>query len=285
MKKILLATIFVISLFINSCEELPPSIYIEDYVLEALILVDEPIQGIILTRTQPIENIFNYDSAMVRDAKVIIREGNNEFELKFRPREDGTRGYFYPDTNYLVKSGVNYSIDVTLPNGKKITGTTFTPPRTEWVQRPKDFVQFPFDSLELPPTDTIAWQRINGFDFFMIAITNLDTLEYGKYLNPATAEMNRRIERPWRQDRFFREITSIGPIPATRTPVVWSIFRWYGLHSVTIYVPDWNFLRWFLQAQGRGQAEPILTSIEGGIGFFGSAHAIRDTFFLVKNQP
>ncbi len=280
---IILATIFAI--FIQSCEDLPPTSYVEEYVLEALILIDEPIQGIILTKTQPLFEPYNYDSAMIRDALIIIKEGDDEFELKFRPKEEGIRGYFYADTNYLVKAETNYSIEVTLPNGNKITGTTLTPAKTAWDKRPDEMVNFPKDSIGLPPTDTLSWQKVTGFDFFLIAFTNLDTLEYGKYLEPQTTELNRRIERPWREDRFYREVSGMGPIPATKSPIIWSIFKWYGKHSVTVYSPDWNFLRWFLQAQGRGQAEPILTSIEGGIGYFGSAHAIRDTFFLVKNQP
>lgn len=285
MKKLFIIILLSIAIFSQSCEDLPPSVYIEEYVLEALILVDEPIQGIILTKTMPLSEKYVYDSAMIRDATVIIKEGDEEFELKFRPKEDGIRGYYYPDTTYLVKAQTNYTIEVTMPNGNKITGSTLTPSKTAWEKRPNDFVNFPKDSINLPPTDTIAWQKVSGFDFFLLAFTNLDTLDYGKYLDPPTTELNRRIERPWREDRFYREVTGIGPIPASKTPIIWSIFRWFGKHSVTIYSPDWNFLRWFLQAQGRAQAEPILTSIEGGIGFFGSAHAIRDTFFLVKNQP
>jgi hypothetical protein len=197
---ILFATVFAI--FIQSCEDLPPTSYIEEYVLEALILIDEPIQGIILTKTQPLFEPYNYDSAMIRDAVIIIREGENEIELKFRPREEGVRGYFYADTNYLVKAETNYSIEVTLPNGNKITGTTLTPVKTAWEKRPNDMVYFPKDSIDLPPTDTLSWQKVAGFDFFLIAFTNLDTLEYGKYLDPLTTELNRRIERPWRQDLY-----------------------------------------------------------------------------------
>jgi hypothetical protein len=52
-----------------------------------------------------------------------------------------------------------------------------------------------------------------------------------------------------------------------------------------VYVPDWNFLRWFLQAQTKGEADPLLSSVDGAIGYFGSASSIKFDFFLLKNQP
>ena len=113
----------------------------------------------------------------------------------------------------------------------------------------------------------------------------LDTLNYGKYLTPPTAEMNRRINLPFRNDRAYRETATLLPIPNSQTPVVWNTFKWFGLHEVGVYVPDWNFLRWYIQSQTRSQIDPLLSSIKGGYGYFGSASVIRDTSVIIKNQP
>jgi hypothetical protein len=286
MKNIILILISIISIFIiSSCEDEAPGAYIPDNVLEALLVVDEPIQNILLIRTQPIFDKFIYDSSLIRNAVVKINGDNREFIVKFRSKEYSLQGYYFEDTTYTVKSGIKYNIDITLNDGTKLTGETMTPPRTEWEKNPKPFLQFPKDSLKLPPTDTIAWKKQNGFDFYIILVKCLDTLNYGKYLIPATDEMNRRIERPFRNDRAYRETATLMPIPNTQTPVVWNTFKWFGLHEVGVFVPDWNFLRWYIQSQTRSQIDPLLTSIKGGYGYFGSASVIRDTSVIIKNQP
>lgn len=284
MKNIFILLIFL-SLFIISCEDPVPTDYVEDFIVEGLLIVDDPIENITVMRSQPLTDIFNFDSAMVKDANVKIKGDDREFVLKYRTREDGGVGYYFPDTAYKIKSGVNYKLEITLPNGNFITGNTFTPTRTAWRYLPGKMVQFPLDTLNLSGRDSISWEKAPGFEFFMITIKCLDTLNYGKYLEPPTDEQNRRVYRPFGRQTGVIDPITIFPIPATETPIVWNAFRFFGSHRITIYVPDFNFLRWFLQAQGKGEADPLLTSVEGAIGYFGSASAIRYDFFLLKNQP
>ncbi|MDX9789602.1 MAG: hypothetical protein WC313_06425 [Candidatus Kapaibacterium sp.] len=269
-----------------SCEDTSNSRYIEDYIVEALIVVDEPIEGITVMKSQPLDLPFNYDSAMVRDAVVRIEGDGHDFLLEYRNREDGEIGYYFPDTTYKIKPETEYRLEVTLSNGRFISGKTFTPNRSSWVYYPENkFIRFPIDSINQPSNDSIVWTKVSGFEFYLISITNLDTLNYGIYLEPPTNEPNRRVYRPFGSPNAFRDVSTMFPLPTDRTPIVWNAFRWFGKHELKVYVPDWNFLRWFLQAQTRGEADPILTSLEGGIGYFGSASVITYDFFLLKNQP
>ena len=278
--------IVIISIFVISCEDSSLSDYKEDFIVEALLVVGEPINNITVMRSQPVSGIFNYDSSMVKDANVKIIGDGKEFDLKFRPKEFGSIGYFSADTTYIVKSGIEYKIEITLNNGKFITGKTTTPPATSWIYLPDELVQYPLDTLNIPQGDSISWQAVVGFPYYMISIKNMDTLNYGIYLNPPTDELNRRIYRPFGGgERAYRDPISIFPIPSNKTPVLWTAFRWFGKHQIKIYVPDFNFLRWFLQAQTKGEADPLLTSVDGAIGYFGSASVIQYDFFLLKNQP
>jgi hypothetical protein len=286
MKKIILyINLILIVSFINSCEDPVPNDYTPDNIVEAILIVDEPIQNITVMRSQPLDIKFNYDSSMIKDANVVITGDGQDFVLKYRTREDGKIGYYFADTNYKVKPQIEYKLKITLNDGKVITGSTVTPSRTEWSFPPKDFYQFPLDTIKLPATDSIGWKKVPSFEFYLVSIKNLDTLNYGSYLTPATGEMNRRIDNGFRSERFFRETAVINPIPNVRTSVVWNVFKWYGKHELAIYVPDFNLLRWYLQAQTKGEADPLLTSVKGGIGYFGSASIIRHNFFLLKNQP
>ncbi len=278
----ILCLVAIISLV--SCEDPAPTDYKPEIVVEGLLIVDEPIRHISVIRSQPLIDSFDYNSSLVADAIVKIKGDGREFILDYNPPQNGKPGYFYSDTTYLVKSEMLYELEVTVDN-KVMKGSTFTPKRTDWIRSPKPYIQFPFDSIGLPPTDSIEWKKTEKTEFFLISITCLDSAGYGEYLQPPTNEKNRRIERPFRNDRSFRELTSFTPIPVSSTPIVWSVFKFYGKHRVSIYVPDFNFLRWFAQAQARSQVEPILQSINNGYGYFGSASIISDTAILLKNQP
>lgn len=276
--------IFILGL--NSCEDPVPTDYKQDVFIEAYLLVDEPIRNILIRTTIPITDSVAYDFGIVRDAKVKIIGDGREFDLSINQNDNN--GYFYTDTTYLIKSDVKYRLEIDFADGSRVVAETITPNRTEWIKKSNGFVQYPKDTLNLPATDTIAWKSAIGQSFYMLSVRCLDTLEYGKYLNPPTDELNRRVYRPFgnNNNNVNREYTQFAFIPNTRTSVVWNTFRFFGKHEVAIYTTDWNMTRWFIQVQANRDYSPLLGSVEGkAIGVFGSAAAIRDTFILLKNQP
>jgi hypothetical protein len=283
---LILLTLFV---FLLSCEDPVPTDYVEQTIVESYLVVDEPIRGLRIMRTLPLTDTFLIEEALIGNANVKIYEGENIFELQYAPLGSDFPGYFYPDHEYKVKSGTKYELEITLDDGSKITGETFTPPTTEFTQTVPDFIYFPQDTINLPANDSlrVEWENVEGFGVYGLSIKCIDTLDYGKYLEPPVPnELNRRILKPWSDDDDFYEISRWYPVANTSTPVVWSAFKYYGMHELAVYVPDFNFLRWFLQNATRGQADPLLNSLEGdGFGCFGSVSVIRDTSFLIKNQP
>lgn len=295
MKKIFLTVTFIILLFVG-CEDPVPTDYEPENYLEAALVVGQPIDNIVLMRTQPIQDTFNYESSLIRDAEVVISGDGKEFKLSIDV--NGTRGY-YLNENYIVKGNTKYNINVTLPGGSTITGSTLTPDTVEWVRDVPNMIQYPKDTVNKPSNDTLIWEGIptpinlNGDlkdGFWGISVKALDTLEYGTYLDTVpNKEKNRRLFRrnsnpdnDWR----YKELSQWGLIPSKKTPVVWSYFKWYGLHEVSIYNLDNNYLNWVLQKISQSEYDERLSSVKGdGIGVFGSMNAIRDTFFLIKNQP
>jgi hypothetical protein len=274
----LLLGLFLIGLF--SCEDPVPTDYIEEKFVEAYLIVNEPIRDIAVMKTQPLNSVFNYDSSFVGNLDVYIIEGENRMKLEFNGKS-----YYYPDTTYLVKPQTKYFLEIDCIDGNKVSGETTTPSAFSWVNKPKDIIYFPKDTMNLPSVDSLVIEWEKSTIFYLIAITCIDTLEYGKYLTPVSGEMNRRIYKPFSNDRRYKEISSWSFMPNNKTPVVWNYFKWFGMHDVTIYSPDPNFLEWAIQYFVKNSYDPLLGSIKGGIGVFGSAAVVRDTSFLVKNQP
>ncbi len=290
MRKSLIIVIFSLLavVFLFSCEDLPPDKYVPKYYVEALLIVDKPIENIIIQQSQPVKDSFDYKGSLISDANVKITDDEgNEYVLEFR--DTLKPGFYYPDTTVLVKPQKKYYLEITLPDGSIATGNTMTPRRFDWITPPKDTIQYPQDTLNLPAVDSIKfkWENVSPALGYLLTVTCLDTTGYGKYLTPPTEEKNRRIERPWDDESDeYRDVANwIGPIPNNEVPVVWNGLKWYGLHNISLYVPDINFIRWFLQYQRSIFHESILTSVDGAIGVFGSASVLSKRAFVKKNQP
>ncbi len=294
MNKIIIIILTILAL--NSCEDPIPTDYVPQNYLEAALLVGQPIDDIVLMRSQPINALFDYEKSLIRDAEVIITGDDKEFKLQIDPT--GIRGY-YSKEDYRIKGNTRYNIEVRMPDGSRITGSTLTPDTVFWVRDLPEYIQYPIDTVKKESKDTIIWDGIptpideSGIvsgGYWGVSVKALDTLEYGIYLdNVPNREKNRRLFRAnanpdndWR----YKELTRWVILPSFKTPVVWNYFKWYGLHEIAIYNMDNNYLKWYLQRFVQSEFDPNLSTVEGnGIGVFGSMNAIRDTFFLIKNQP
>ncbi len=281
-----LIPITFLTFFLSSCEDPIPSDYIPATFVEAVLIVDKPIEKIIVMRTQPLNKPFDYNASLIDDAEVTIRTEGKEYNLVFR--NDDNPGYYFPDTSEKVKPETTYTLEIKLKDGSIITGKTTTPKQTNWIYTPGDTVYYPKDTLKLAPVDSlrIEYAPVPNNMFYLLSVVCNDTLDYGKYLNPPTEEKNRRIIRPWNEDNdhYFYNLTNWTFLPTTKTPIVWTVFKWFGKHTVNIYVPDANYLNWFLQYIIKGSYDPQLSSVNGAIGVFGSVSEISHNFFLIKNQ-
>ncbi len=291
MKKKLI--IFIFSLLINTvCEDKPPTEYIPQYYIEAYLIVDQKIDMIKVFRTQPIQDSFKISNALVKDAQVKIRFNNEELILSFRDTGNiDNRGYFYPDTSFKVQPNTTYYLEIITSDNVKITGKTTTPERFHWVNPPMDSIFYPKDTVNFTDSKPIKikWSPVKNILYYLVVSKCLDTLEYGKYLYPPTNEKNRRIFNPFdderRRTRDYYDLSNWDAIPNTEYPLIWLLFKWFGKHKIVIFAPDFNFLLWALQQFRGNQINPLLSSVEGGIGVFGSASKIEKEIFLFKNQP
>lgn len=287
MKKILFLCAFI---FLISCEDPVPQDYKPSNVVEALLIVNEPIKNIRITKTQSLFDEYKYENAIISDAKVIIFENDRELELQFKKSEkEEETGYFYSDTNYLVKKNTNYKLKIVFPDGQIATGETTTPDTIYWKRSIQKYMQYPKDTINLPPGDSLEWagKLPQSVFYYFLTISCLDTLNYGIYLNPPTNELNRRTYSIIRDDNSYRERTSFITIPSTKTPLVWSFLKWFGLHSLNVWLPDNNYQLWALQVLMTNKFDERFCSVKGEntFGFFGSASVIRDTSVVLKNQP
>lgn len=281
----------VFALFAAGCEDSPPNSYTQEYVVQSVLIVDSPITGVIVQRSLPVTDTFSMKNAIVRDADVSITDSSGrEFVLQFRDGGSYFGDYAFPDTTVKIQPNTVYKLRVRMKDGKTLTGETRTPKRFSWIVPPRQVLQFPQDTLNLPSPDSLklVWTAESGSSEYLIRVTCLDTLGYGKYLTPQTDELNRRRKRFFdnEDDPFYYNRTErYGFVQTTDVRTVWTAFKWYGRNTVSVLAGDANLIRWYkLYFQNGNQYDPYLGSIKGGIGMFGSASQVSQETFILKNQ-
>lgn len=290
LRRTLLGVACALVAILGGCEDAPPNDYVPQYVVQAYLIVDQPIQGISLTRSQPLTDTFRMENGIITDADVRLTVDGNTLQLRHRG-EGGPGGYYYPDSAVLVKPNTLYKLEITTKDGSHITAQTLTPGVVEWKRAPLDTITIPpkNNSAYLNPPDSLdlSWTAVPGVDEYLISVTALDTLDYGKYLTPPTGTQNRRVNPDFdefEEGRRHTELTRWGFVANDRTPIVWAVFKWFGPQEVTLYAADDAFVRWFKMTQwtGNAQYDPLLGNVRGdGIGVFASASVAKKKIFMI----
>jgi hypothetical protein len=274
---------------LNGCEDpIPTDNYIPRPFIETFLIVDERIEGILLSYSQPIDKVFDYKVSVIKNASVTISTATDKLQMAFRDTPRGGE-YYCPDTSVRVKPNTQYFLEVRLQDGTLLTASTTTPGRIRYTQPPRPVLYFPADTnnLNAPQDDSLMlkWTAEPNTKEYLIRITCLDTMEYGKYLTPATAEKN------YRRTRFFdnefdprrNNPTDYGFITTTNVPTVWNAFKWFGPHEIVIYAADRNFVEWFKLSFTGNTFDFLKSNIKGnGIGVFGSASQAYSKIILMK---
>lgn len=275
-------------LLVNGCEDpIPTDDYIARPFVQGFLIVDEPIETILLSYSQPINKVYNHNNAIIKDADIIVYTKQDTMPLIFRNSEIGGE-YYCADTTVKVKPMTQYFIRVRLKDGTELTASTTTPDRIRYTKPPKSVLQFPSDTNNLNVADTslnLKWTPEKSTKEYLIRVTCLDTLEYGKYLNPATNESNYRRTRLFDSEFDPRtdNPTEYGFITTTTVPTVWNAFKWFGPHEIVVYAADRNFAEWFKMSFTGNSLDFLKSNIKGnGIGVFGSASQAFATTLLLK---
>lgn len=288
LNRVLLSVALLIGLGLNSCSDTDLAEYKPETVVEAYLIVNESIENVRVMKTQPLTSRFNFDNYNMKNATVQIIGDGQTFDLQY-DNENHT-GYFYADKEYKVKPNTEYSLNIKMADGTIITGKTMTPEQTKWNKKLPSKMQFPIDSTKQVGKDILSWDKANMASNYYLTVTCMDTLGYGKYLDPPTDELNRRtctIANKFGKNskKDFNEYVTTVFLRSNSAPVIWSLFRWYGKHSLSVYALDANMKKWMLQNHNQKDLDERLTTINNAIGCFGSASVIRDTVFIIKNQP
>lgn len=282
---LLLCGVFVLS----SCEDPVPDDYTPELVVEGFVIAGQPLNNVKVFLSQPIQDTFNIETAMVRDAEVLVLENGTPVSMIYVASENG--GYYAAaDTSFRAKFNTTYDLTVRA-SGFTASAIASTKGEFGWTVPPKEIMQYPGAENETKEFDSlkVSWEPTPGTSLYVLAIQCQDTSGYGEYLSPPTSDTNRRV----RNEDFdagtlvARERTQHGVAFVANTPTVWRAFKWFGQHSIKVYAGDQAFQNWFSQVGfgRRSSYDYRRSNIKGGLGVWAGASVIEAPALLLKDKP
>ena len=315
---LLLSPVLLLMLAAGCTPELDPTALVTDdgagtLVVDALLIVDEPLSQIILSRTLPADEPFILESAAVKGATVTVIMGN-EGVLTYS--ESWSLSGAYTPNHYappLVRPATTYQLIVETRQGEMLTAATTTPQRfnvDSWVlldaegeselRTLRTFGEIGLGVYEAPENQLVYAEGLLEAQFSGTTAATLGAAGFQLALFSLDPGSDYVIDPPFLDDEDFEALDRVSSSPAiiaenSRVRLPWFGIFFEGRHVYRLLAVDANwfdYIRSLPQAEvglgfggnaGDGFAGPIF-QVEGGIGLFGSA-AIDEIGFRVLPAP
>lgn len=283
--------LMTLSLAVASCDWTDVRPVEEQVVVEAYLLAGQSLAPVRLTRTVPVDALYDPEAQGVDDAQVVVSRLTDDgsvdrrYEYENRPGNGGLyvspRG---PMPDFVVP-GATYRLDVTLAEGAQLTATTVVPDTMSVVAVSRDTVPYEGERVEI----TLTRSAYPGRQAYLVFTA--ESLEAS--LENATDVTRRLLEE--NDDLSIDEMrvtSSIAISEATYVsdsseplviPVPWIGIRFYGRQRIQVSAVDdnlYDFMRSQLVQQGGstflpGEVPNILDHIDGGTGVFASYASVQ----------
>jgi len=262
-------------------------------VVDARLLVGQALPEIRLSRTQAPGEPFTLEGAAVIDATVSVRV-NESLVVDYR---HFTGGFYVLDTILvpIVESETLYELEVTTPQGERLTAQTRTPPTyavDSWVLLTTDGTQVDrelrtFAELGYGVYAAPENQLTYSVGIIEARFTVVDAPAYQLALFSLDLGSDFVIDPPFFEEEDFADLARNVSSPALAAEngtlrLPWLAVYFQGRHLYKIYAVDTNWYDLLRTSQlgdgglafggniGDDFERPIF-HVEGGIGIFGSA--------------
>ncbi len=128
-----------LALGLAACDSVDPSTFEEQYIVEAYLIANEPLQQVRLSTTAALDANYDFNAFSVRNAQVQVQllteAGQVETAYDFA-EVDTLPGVYVPLQEPLVQPLRRYRLQITTATGGAISGDTFVPGAFEILNDP-----------------------------------------------------------------------------------------------------------------------------------------------------
>lgn len=277
-------------------------------VIDAVLIVGEPLPSLRLSRTLAPDEPYTRDAADEVGATVVIRDGNG-LVIPYVGEDTERLGYTYIPEVWpvpIVQPSTTYDLRVVTERGEVLTASTLTPepmtvsrwvaidPATNTEDRElktfEDLGEGVYDAPEnqIPYASVIVDAQVDdsGTQGFQIALFSLD-LDSPPVIDPPFFEEEDFLEL----ERNVSSPLLVVEEGGIRLP--WFAIYFEGRHKYKVFSVDLNWYDYLRTSRqdgfgfggtfGEGFETPIF-HVEGGIGLFGSASVDSTGFTVLQAQ-
>ncbi|MEN8120544.1 MAG: DUF4249 family protein [Bacteroidota bacterium] len=233
-------------------------------VVEAYLTPGEPINHVRLTKLIPfLTDDIDSVAEKINDAEITIFSSDAQYKLV--PFPDG-RGYYYPDTNVLIKENETYSIEFQYKE-KLVSASTTTPTKPINLNISQELfliermVEGSYPSFT-SETYEITWDNVDGSNYYL----SIDLME--TVIDPVSYMITDTVT----QTLSAPSVTNVYNIHSR-------LLRYYGKYRVVLYKVNEEYANLYESTSTSSQSltDPY-SNIENGKGIFTSFNT--DTLFF-----
>lgn len=269
MKK--LSFIFLISALIWGCTSpADPYNYREEIVVKAILYAGEGIDSIKITRTVPLDQAYDYETAAVKNASVKIQSETGEFTtLTYLPEKSGC----YGDSAFIIKPNTNYFLTIDIPGFEQITGQTTTPGDFTLLSQNKNSFSYTADAFGNDSL-VVSWNEVANNNYYLVSTT---------YIGPDSSAIETSKEEDTETGTKEELKTRAAFTTRTSFRMIGFLHKYFGSYRVTVTAMDKNLFD-YIRTQNQNDRrlnEPIF-SVKKGIGYFASGSRKKAFYEVLK---
>ena len=263
--------ISVFAILISGCTSpADPYTYREEIVVKAALYAGEGIDSIKISKTVPLDQAYDIQSAGVTNAVVEIQSGTGEITaLSPVHGKPGT----YSDSLFIIKPNTTYFLTVNVPGFEKITGKTTTPDVFTQLTQNKNNFSFSADALNKDSL-VVSWNEVANNNFYLVSTT---------YIGPDSSAIEISKENDdepgTKEDQKTRSIYT----KQTRFRAVGFFHKYYGSFRMTVTAMDINLFNYSnTQFQDKRELNEPTFSVKNAIGYFASGSRKKVYYEVLK---
>lgn len=277
----LLFTMAALLTSLSACDPYQQDDYREQYVVQAFMVVDQPMPMIRLTTTSPINATYNTNAVAVSGAQPEIRkldaQGKVLQTIPYRMKSAG----WYEALNPQIKVDPlsTYELSIRTANAPEITARTFTPDRLRVLNLNNTSIKYQSTEQFEVIVSYSAYPGRQNYYVFTVETLDPDKAELTPFYADAIGEDERETVFKNQSNIVFEGNYGLDPSRTALTlKLPWLGFAFYGPNRVSTHVLDdamYDFIRTKdVQLGGStlspGEINNVLTNVKNGLGIFGS---------------
>ncbi|MDE2729968.1 MAG: DUF4249 family protein [Bacteroidota bacterium] len=290
---LVMAAVLLIPL-LAGCDSMTYDALDSDVVVEMVLIADEPLPPLWLSRTVALEQTIDLEAQAIGDAEVTVSlRGSEQAPVRFLEKP-GQRGHYYPTADdHLVEPGGTYDLNVLIP-GESISSSTTVPGRFELLSASLDSAVYQSDE-QLLLTITQSTHPGRELNYFTIVTESLDLR--AEQLVPLAVDVLETDEEATLEDFRFNgsPLVSSGNFDVHPDGTITIRYPWigviaYGPNRLSINAVDDNLYD-LIRSQsvqqggstfGPGEIPNPIENIQGAHGIFGSMARVTYDFVVLR---